>query len=223
MPYGRALMGSRRAAALLLSVFAGACGPAATGLSGSSTVGGPPGSACNPTYAHQGCYAAQPVACEPGANAWKALPPCPAGASCVELPDPASPTSAKRVASCQATPGQDAAGPADVADTTSADLGPEVDTAVVSLCGNLACDEAESAASCPVDCIEKLRDTLICINGACDQAWTACAKQSLCLKAMNCVALCPNDGCIADCESLLGDGKAEFDKVVACTQCDGAD
>ena len=74
---------------------------------GGSYSGGVPGQACQPASQHEGCVASSAgatlhVRCEAADKVWQLVATCSAGvAICVELPDPASPTSGLKVAKCQ--------------------------------------------------------------------------------------------------------------------------
>ena len=69
--------------------------------------GAPPGQPCQPTSQHEGCATSTfggtlHVRCDPGTSSWQLVQACIAGvSSCVELPDPASPTSGRKIANCQ--------------------------------------------------------------------------------------------------------------------------
>lgn len=83
-------------------------GGAAAGPGGAYT-GGLPGQPCLPASQHEGCVAAalggtRHVRCDPVGGVWQLVETCLAGsANCVELPDPASPTSGPKTAKCQQT------------------------------------------------------------------------------------------------------------------------
>lgn len=100
---------------------------AAGGLGAGSQVGAPPGSPCQTTWHKQGCTSdgfggSVRVECSAVTGTWIQIQACGFGQQCVELPDPASPTSGLRVSECQVAGGVvDAA--ADPTDGSGSDAG----------------------------------------------------------------------------------------------------
>lgn len=208
------LMTSRFLSCVILVTFA-ACG-SHTGGGGAPSIGGAPGTPCDPTIFSQGCSGTSKVVCDAATKQWKALDVCPVGQACVGVADPAAPNSAKRIATCIVPGATTDAGTSDAG-------GPGSDT--VQSGDSSSTGDAGGTVSTDASTTSDAGGTtspggpwLKCVAEKCASQWGGCAAEPACKIASLCV-----DGCGSDkkCRQLCFDntsGGAQ-DKLISVIMC----